>query len=126
MNKREVERLLWDKKVNEGRVRFLEERLARLKELKSETTDIQREIFMLQSDIDVADILLSILPEQLETVVRLRLVERTKWDRMERAYRRRTGVWMPQQDLRRCYRQAMDLLTEESKEAEPESEYFGI
>ena len=122
MNKSEVESLLWNKKVNEGRVRFLEERLARLKELKSETTGVQREIFMLQYDIDVADILLSMLPEHLETIVRLRLVERTTWDKMERAYRKRTGVWAPLRDLRRCYCQAMDLLTEDAKEADTESE----
>ncbi len=124
MNKREVESLLWYKTAKEGRVQFLEGRLARLKEMKSETTGIQREIFMLQSDIDVADILLSCLPGELETVVRLRLVERTKWDKMERAYQKKTGTWMPQRELRRCYRQAMDLLTEEPEGAGMESDYF--
>ena len=118
MNKREVESLLWYKKSNEGRIRFLEERMAHLKELKYETTDIQREIIILQWDIDLADILLSILPEELETVVRLRLVERTKWEKMERAYQKRTGTWMSSQALRRCYREAMELMTEEPEERE--------
>ena len=122
MNKREAEKLLWYKNANEGRVRFLEERLAHLKELKFDTTDTQREIFMLQCDIDVADILLSILPEELETVVRLRLVERTKWEKMERAYEKRTGTWMSSQALRRCYREAIDLQTEEPVEAAEEPE----
>ena len=59
-----------------------------------------------------------ILPEELETVVRLRLVERTKWEKMERAYQKRTGTWMSSQALRRCYREAMELMTEEPEERE--------